>query len=61
MDKKKCIEWNPGLDNKVITNRSEGRPRNRLEDDINDFLRPEEPEAEGNDLKKHCTWKEHAR
>ena len=49
----KIIEWNPGLDIKIRTNRSVGKPRNRWEDDINEFLKPEETEeAKGNDLKK---------
>ena len=47
------IEWIPGLDdNKIKTNRIVGRPRKRWEDDINEFLRPEEKEdTKGNDLK----------
>ena len=54
----KIIEWNPGLDNKIKTNRSVGRPRKRWEDDINEFLKPEETEdAKGNDLKNNCTCK----
>ena len=36
----KIIEWNPGLDNRIKTNRSVGRPRKRWEDDINEFSRP---------------------
>ena len=56
----KIIEWNHGLDNKIKTNRSVGRPRKIWEDDINEFLRPEETEeAKGNDLKKNNTWKIH--
>ena len=48
----KIFEWHPGLDNKIRTNRSIGRPRQRWEDDINDFLRSEETEdARGNDIK----------
>ena len=31
----KIIDWNPGLDNKIRTSRSVGRPRKRWEDDIN--------------------------
>ena len=47
------IKWNLGLDNKIRTNRSVGRPRKRLEDEINEQLMPEETEeARGNDLKK---------
>ena len=58
----KIVEWNPGLDNKIRTNRSVGRPRKRWEDDFNEFLRPEETEeAKGNDLKNNCTWKKQSK
>ena len=64
----KIIEWNPGLDNKIRTNRSIGRPRKRWEDDINEFLKPEATkEAKGiekkktargrHTRKKHKEWK----
>ena len=57
----KIIEWNPGLDNKIKTNRCVGRPRKRWEDDINEFWRPEETDdTKGNDLKNNCTWKKRA-
>ena len=52
----KIVEWNPGLDNKIRTNRPIERPRKRWEDDINNFLRPEETEeAKGRDLRNTCT------
>ena len=55
----KIIEWNFGLDNKIKTNRSVGRPRKRWEDDINEFSRPEETEeTKGNDLKKQLHLKD---
>ena len=48
----KITEWNSGLDNKIKTNRSDGRPRKRWEDEINEQLRQEETaEAKGSDLK----------
>ena len=50
----KITEWNPGLDNKIKTNRSVGRPRKRWEDEINEQLRQEETaEAKGSDLKNY--------
>ena len=58
----KIIEWNLGLDNKIRTNSSIGRPRKRWEDDISEFLRPEETEeGKGSDLRNNCTWKIHAK
>ena len=58
----KIIDWNPGPDNKIRTNRAVGRPRKRWEDDINEFSRPEETEeATGNDLKNNSTWKTQAK
>ena len=58
----KIIEWNLGLDNKIRTNRSVGRPRKRLEDEINEQLMPEETEeAKGNDLRNNNSWKIHAK
>ena len=57
----KITEWNPGLDNKIKTNRSVGRPRKRWEDEINEQLREEETaEAKGSDLKNYDTRKNHA-
>ena len=58
----KIVEWNLGLDNKIRTNKSVGKPRKRWEDDINEFLRPEETEgAKRNDLRNNYTWKMHAK
>ena len=36
---KKAAEWNPELSSRHRTNRATGRPRKRLEDDINDFFK----------------------
>ena len=36
---KKVAEWGPDLSSRYRTNRAIGRPRKRLEDDINDFLK----------------------
>ena len=39
-----------------------GRPRKRWEDDVNQFLKPEETEeTKGNDLKNNDTWKREAK
>ena len=52
------IEWNPALDCTIKTNRLVGRPRKRWEDEVNEYLRPEEPEeTRGNALKNNNTWK----
>ena len=52
----KMAEWNPGLDNKIKTNRSVGKSRKRWEDEINEQLRQEETaEAKGSDLKNYNT------
>ena len=54
---KKEAEWNPGLSIKHKTWRLVGRPRKRWEDEINDFLKPEETEAtKGNEIKNNDTW-----
>ena len=42
----KAAEWNPELSSKYRTNRAIGRPRKRWEDDINEFLKQVEEEAE---------------
>ena len=42
----KAAEWNPGLSSKYRTNRAIGRPTKRWEDDINEFLKQVEEEAE---------------
>ena len=48
-----AAEWNPGLSTKHQTNRTVGRPKERWEDEINDFLKPEETEeTKGNEIKK---------
>ena len=53
----KAAEWNPELGTKYQTNRAVGRPKKRWEDEINEFLKPEETEATtGNDMKNHNTW-----
>ena len=53
----KAAEWNPELSTKYQTHRTVGRPRKRWEDEINEFLKPEETEATtGNDMKKNNTW-----
>ena len=53
----KEAEWNPGLSIKHKTWRLVGRPRKRWEDEINDFLKPEETEAtKGNEIKNNDTW-----
>ena len=55
---KNITEWNLGLDRNIKTSRSVGRPRKRWEDDISEFLKPEESEeSKGNDLKNFGTWK----
>ena len=36
---KKAAEWNPELSSRYRTNRAIGRPKERCEDDINDFLK----------------------
>ena len=53
---KKVIEWNPGLDSYIKTNRLVGRAGKRWEDEINEFLITEESEeSKGNHLKKTMT------
>ena len=53
---KKAEKWNPGFSTKHHTNRPVGRPKKRWEDEINDFLKPEETEeTKGNEI-KNDTW-----
>ena len=52
--KKAATKWNPGLGIGAKACRAVGRPRKRWEDDINQFLKPEETvETKGNDLKNN--------
>ena len=54
---KKTAKWNPGLVPKHQTNRPVGRPKKRWEDEINEFLKPEETEeTKGNETKNNDTW-----
>ena len=51
---KRAAEWNPGLSIKHQTYRPVGRPKKRWEDEINDFLKPEETEeTKGNEVLKN--------
>ena len=43
---KKAADWNPDLSSRYRTNRAIGRPRERWEDDINDFLKQEKENEE---------------
>ena len=43
---KKAAKWNPGLSTKHQTNRTVERPEKRLEEKINDLLKPDETEEE---------------
>ena len=53
---KEAAEWN-GLSIKHQTYRPVGRPKKRWEDEINDFLKPEETEeTKGNEKKNNDTW-----
>ena len=50
---RKAAEWNPGLSTQIKKCRAVGRPKKRWEDEVNDFLKPEETEAtKGSDFKK---------
>ena len=54
---KKTAKWNPGLGPKHQTNRPVGSPEKRWEDDINEFLKPEETDAtKGREIKNNGTW-----
>ena len=51
------FDWHPGLDNKIKTRRPVGRPRKRLEDDINDYLKPDETKEQAKyDLTINNSW-----
>ena len=39
---KKAAKWNPSLSNMHQTNRPVGRPKKRCQDEIHDFLKPDE-------------------
>ena len=53
---KKAAKWNPGLSTKHQTNRPVGTPKKRWQDEINDFLKPENEETKGCEIKKNDTW-----
>ena len=54
---KKTAKWNPGLSTIYQTNRPVGRPKKRWEDEISEFLKPEETETtEENEMKNNDTW-----
>ena len=54
---KKPAEWKPGLSIEHQTFRPVGRPRKRWEDEIIDFLKPEETEeTKGSETKNNDTW-----
>ena len=54
---KKAAKWNPGLSIKYQTNRPVERPKKRWEDEINEFLKPDETEStKGNEMKNNDTW-----
>ena len=53
----KIIERNLALDCTIKINRLLGRPRKRLDNEINEYLRPEESEeTRGSDQKNNSTW-----
>ena len=53
----KFFDWHPGHHNKIKTRRLVGRPKRRLEDDINEFTKPGETK-EGNkyDFMNNNNW-----
>ena len=54
--KRRAAKWNPGLSIGCKASRAVGRPRKSWEDDINQFLKPEETEeTKGNKLKNNDT------
>ena len=54
---KKAAEWNPGLSTKHQTYRPVRRRPKKWEDEINEFLKPEETEEmKGNEIKNNDTW-----
>ena len=60
--KSNITEWNPCLDNKIKASRPVGRRRKRWEDEVNEFLRPEDTEeTRSSDLKNNSTWKVEAK
>ena len=53
----KAAGWNPEISTKYKTYRAVGRPKKRREDEIHEFLKPEETETTtGNDMRKDNTW-----
>ena len=55
----KAAEWNPELSSRYRTNKAIGRPRNRWEDDINEFLKQEFEESENpieSNIQTNKTW-----
>ena len=53
----KFFDWHHGLDNKIKTRRMVGRPKRRWEDDINEFIKPEETkERIKYDLTNNNNW-----
>ena len=53
----KAADWNPELSTKNKTYRAPGRPERRWEDEINEFLKPEETETTtGNYMKYNSAW-----
>ena len=57
MGKEKQRSGSPASAQKPRTCRAVGRPKKRWEDEINDFLRPEETyETKGNDVRNNDTW-----
>ena len=54
---KKAAKWNPGLSTKYQTNKPVERPKKTWEDEINEFLKPDETETtKGNEMKNNDTW-----
>ena len=55
--RKKVAKWKPGLSTKYQANSPVGRAKKRWEDEINEFLKPEESETtKGNEMKNDDTW-----
>ena len=56
-DGQKNFDWHPGLDNKIKTRRQVGRPKRRWEDDINEYLNPDETKDKTKyDLTNNNSW-----
>ena len=54
---KEGATWNQGLGIETKSNRRVGRPRKRLEDDINQFVKLDKTEeTRGSDLKNNDSW-----